>query len=154
VLESSLDLFSNPLEILSPEVAAQMTISVASLFSSEFRELDFIGPQTLQQWISPQNEALSRNSLEWILKDNTLQELENLPTPNVIVGYQDDWVEMSPASLYFWEKCRLGAYSPKKHVSYYVVTPKTEYLLPTVQSFFKELTCVYEVRDFIGQTDS
>jgi hypothetical protein len=44
-----------------------------------------------------------------------------------------------------WEKVQLEPYATKKNVTYYVVCPKSTYLDPFIASFFRELSCVYEV---------
>eukprot|EP00897_Mesotaenium_endlicherianum_P007287 jgi/Mesen1/6587/ME000338S05763 len=70
--------------------------------------------------------------------------LAALPVPAILVGYQDDWLTVSPAALALWEKAPLEPYSTSKPVSYVVLCPDNAGLLQSAQAFFHQLSTVYE----------
>ncbi|CAM6096613.1 unnamed protein product [Calypogeia fissa] len=67
-----------------------------------------------------------------------------LPTPALLVGYQDDWLKTSPSVLHMWEKAPLEPYAHPKPVSYYVLCHGLDSLLSAANDFFQQLGSVYE----------
>ncbi|BBM96962.1 mediator of RNA polymerase II transcription subunit 13 [Marchantia polymorpha subsp. ruderalis] len=67
-----------------------------------------------------------------------------LPTPALLVGYQEDWLKTSPNVLHLWEKAPLEPYAPPKPVSYYVLCLGLDSLLTAASDFFQQLSSVYE----------
>lgn len=70
---------------------------------------------------------------------------EPQPIPSVLVGYEKDWVSMSPYALQLWDKLNLEPYSYTRDVAYIVVAPENDFVLTNVRTFFKELSSTYEV---------
>ncbi|KAM7259885.1 hypothetical protein ACFE04_015626 [Oxalis oulophora] len=67
-----------------------------------------------------------------------------LPSPAILVGYQDDWLKTSASSLQIWEKAPLEPYALQKPVSYHVVCPDIDPLTSAAVDFFQQLGTVYE----------
>lgn len=72
---------------------------------------------------------------------------EPQPIPSLLVGYEKDWLSLSPYALHFWDKLLLEPYSYTRDVAYIVVTPENDFVLQKVRAFFKELSSTYEVRN-------
>lgn len=75
----------------------------------------------------------------------TEDRCEPQPIPPVMVGYDKDWLSVSPYTLHYWEKLLLEPYSYSRDVAYIVVAPDSDFVLQKVRTFFKELSSVYEV---------
>ncbi|XP_061590092.1 mediator of RNA polymerase II transcription subunit 13-like isoform X2 [Cololabis saira] len=71
---------------------------------------------------------------------------EPLPIPPVLLGYdrERDFLALSPLALPFWEKLLLEPYGGQRDVAYVVLCPNSPSLLAAAQSFFQELSAVYE----------
>lgn len=67
-----------------------------------------------------------------------------MPLPALLVGYQDDWLKTSAASLHLWEKAPLEPYASQKPMTYYVVCPDIDPLTTAAADFFQQLGTVYE----------
>ena len=63
----------------------------------------------------------------------------------MMVGYEKDWLSLSPYALHYWEKLLLEPYSYARDVAYIVVAPDNDFVINRVRGFFKELSTVYEV---------
>ena len=72
---------------------------------------------------------------------------EPLPIPTLLVGYDKDFLTISPFSLPFWERLLLDPYGGHRDVAYIVVCPENEALLEGAKTFFRDLSAVYEVRE-------
>lgn len=70
---------------------------------------------------------------------------EPLPIPAFLVGYEYDFVVLSPFGLPYWEKLLLDPFGSQRDIGYLVVCPDNEALLSGAKSFFRDLTAVYEV---------
>jgi hypothetical protein len=86
---------------------------------------------------------------------------EKLPIPMLLIGYENNWMEVSPVeSIHYWEKTGLQPYAPPKNFSYFVVSinemnhhsgaNNSGYIQPSnilssIDFFFRELSCIYEV---------
>ncbi|AQL02787.1 polymerase II transcription-mediator3 [Zea mays] len=68
-----------------------------------------------------------------------------LPSPSMLVGYQDDWLKASVNSLKTWEKAPFEPYALPKPVTYYALCPDIDMLTSAVADFFMQLGTVYEV---------
>lgn len=75
----------------------------------------------------------------------TEDRCEPQPVPSMMVGYEKDWLSLSPYALHYWEKLLLEPYSYARDVAYIVVAPDNEFVLNRARGFFKELSTVYEV---------
>ncbi|MEQ2191335.1 hypothetical protein XENOCAPTIV_026809, partial [Xenoophorus captivus] len=69
---------------------------------------------------------------------------EPLPIPTFLVGYEYDFVVLSPFGLPYWEKLLLDPYGSQRDIGYLVVCPDSEAMLSGAKSFFRDLTAVYE----------
>lgn len=74
---------------------------------------------------------------------------EPLPIPTLLVGYDKDFLTISPFSLPFWERLLLDPYGGHRDVAYIVVCPENEALLEGAKTFFRDLSAVYEVRELL-----
>ncbi|KAF6157885.1 hypothetical protein GIB67_015201 [Kingdonia uniflora] len=114
--------------------------SVASSFlkvcrTSDGARMDETIPNRLNQEIcSSESDPCSR------LKQTVLA----LPSPAILVGYQDDWLKTSANSLQLWEKAPLEPYALPKPMTYYVVCPDIDPLTSAAADFFQQLGTVYE----------
>ncbi|XP_066383440.1 mediator of RNA polymerase II transcription subunit 13-like isoform X1 [Miscanthus floridulus] len=68
-----------------------------------------------------------------------------LPSPSMLVGYQDDWLKASVNSLKTWEKAPFEPYALPKPVTYYALCPDIDMLTSAAADFFMQLGTVYEV---------
>jgi hypothetical protein len=80
-------------------------------------------------------------------------QLEKLPTPRVIVGWDGDWLEATPCCLAFWEKLSLEPYARPKHVSYVALIPGAKNTRFQASRFFRELSAFYGVSGRIHRMD-
>lgn len=71
---------------------------------------------------------------------------EPLPIPTFLVGYEYDFVVLSPFGLPYWEKLLLDPFGSQRDIGYLVVCPDNEALLSGAKNFFRDLTAVYEVQ--------
>ncbi|XP_021891065.1 mediator of RNA polymerase II transcription subunit 13 isoform X1 [Carica papaya] len=67
-----------------------------------------------------------------------------LPSPAILVGYQDDWLKTSASSLQLWEKAPLEPYALQKAIIYNVICPDIDPLTSAAADFFQQLGTVYE----------
>ena len=70
---------------------------------------------------------------------------EPLPIPTFLVGYEYDFVVLSPFGLPYWEKLLLDPFGSQRDVGYVVICPENEALLRGAKTFFKDLSAMYEV---------
>ncbi|XP_064152375.1 mediator of RNA polymerase II transcription subunit 13-like isoform X1 [Anguilla rostrata] len=69
---------------------------------------------------------------------------EPLPIPTLLLGYDRDFLALSPLALPFWEKLLLEPYGGQRDVAFLVICPDNEALLAGARVFFRELSAVYE----------
>ncbi|XP_036436074.1 mediator of RNA polymerase II transcription subunit 13-like isoform X4 [Colossoma macropomum] len=69
---------------------------------------------------------------------------EPLPIPTLLVGYDRDFMALSPLALPFWEKLLLEPYGGQRDVAYLVLCPDNDPILNGARAFFQELSAVYE----------
>ncbi|XVE62127.1 hypothetical protein DITRI_Ditri06bG0094000 [Diplodiscus trichospermus] len=67
-----------------------------------------------------------------------------LPSPAILVGYQDDWLKTSASTLQHWEKAPLEPYALAKPINYSVICPDIDPLISAAADFFQQLGTVYE----------
>ena len=63
------------------------------------------------------------------------------------MGYEYDFVVLSPFGLPYWEKLLLEPFGSQRDVGYVVLCPDNEALLHGAKTFFRDLSAVYEVRE-------
>ncbi|KAL2100420.1 hypothetical protein ACEWY4_004814 [Coilia grayii] len=69
---------------------------------------------------------------------------EPLPIPTLLLGYDKDFLALSPLALPFWEKLLLEPYGGQRDVAFLVLCPNSAALLAGARTFFQELSAVYE----------
>ncbi|CAH8358840.1 unnamed protein product [Eruca vesicaria subsp. sativa] len=62
-----------------------------------------------------------------------------LPSPSILVGYQDDWLKISTNALSHWEKAPFEPYALPKNMNYTVVCPDIDPLTSAAADFFQQL---------------
>ncbi|XP_050219690.1 mediator of RNA polymerase II transcription subunit 13 isoform X2 [Mercurialis annua] len=67
-----------------------------------------------------------------------------IPSPAILVGYQDDWLKTSTSSLQLWEKAPFEPYASPKPITYCVICPDIDPLTSAAADFFQQLGTVYE----------
>ncbi|XP_073486447.1 mediator of RNA polymerase II transcription subunit 13-like [Aquarana catesbeiana] len=70
---------------------------------------------------------------------------EPLPVPNLLVGYDKDFLTIAPFSLPFWERLLLEPYGGQRDVGYLVLCPENPALLNGAKTFLSDLSAVYEM---------
>ena len=79
-------------------------------------------------------------------KGNTDDVCEPLPIPSLMVGYEREWMSVSPLSLYYWDSLNFEPWAAPRDVAYLVLAPDNENILEEVRVFLRALTNGYEVR--------
>ncbi|KAJ0020388.1 hypothetical protein Pint_31438 [Pistacia integerrima] len=90
------------------------------------------------------NQDIANSESEQQLSARLRPTLYVLPSPAILVGYQDDWLKTSATSLQFWEKAPLEPYALPKPVTYSVICPDIDPLTSAAADFFQQLGTVYE----------
>ncbi|XP_055620502.1 mediator of RNA polymerase II transcription subunit 13 isoform X2 [Toxorhynchites rutilus septentrionalis] len=72
-------------------------------------------------------------------------QCEPQPVPSLVVGYEKDWLSLSPYSIQYWDKLLLEPYSYPRDIAYVVVLPDNDYVVSKVKTYFKELSTTYEM---------
>ena len=62
-----------------------------------------------------------------------------------MVGYDNDWLVVSPHALRYWEKLFLEPYSDQRDVVYLAIIPDEDRVVEDARIFFRELSSVFEV---------
>ncbi|KAK2641530.1 hypothetical protein Ddye_023293 [Dipteronia dyeriana] len=90
------------------------------------------------------NQDVGSSESELQLSSRLRPTLYVLPSPALLVGYQDDWLKTSATSLQFWEKAPLEPYALPKPITYNVICPDIDPLTSAAADFFQQLGTVYE----------
>ncbi|GMI88711.1 Mediator of RNA polymerase II transcription subunit 13, GRAND CENTRAL, MACCHI-BOU 2 [Hibiscus trionum] len=90
------------------------------------------------------NQETSSSELEQQQCSRLRPTLFVLPSPAILVGYQDDWLKTSGNSLQLWEKAPLEPYALPKPINYSVICPDIDPLTSAAADFFQQLGIVYE----------
>ena len=88
---------------------------------------------------------LNLNHDHLFLSPGTDESPEPLPIPTFLVGYEYDFVVLSPFGLPYWEKLLLDPFGSQRDMGYVVICPESEALIRGAKTFFKDLGAVYEV---------
>ncbi|XP_054714520.1 mediator of RNA polymerase II transcription subunit 13-like [Uloborus diversus] len=75
----------------------------------------------------------------------TEDQCEPQPIPSLLVGYEKDWLALSPFALKYWDKLLLEPYTTSRDIAYVVVAPDSDFVLTHIKKFFKELSTIYEL---------
>ncbi|KAJ1530725.1 hypothetical protein ONE63_005583 [Megalurothrips usitatus] len=105
------------------------------------------GKCTTRLWEAPYTVSgpLTWRQFHRLAGRGTEDRCEPQPIPSMMVGYEKDWLSLSPYALHYWEKLLLEPYSYARDVAYIVVAPENDFVINRCRSFFKELSTVYEV---------
>ena len=76
-------------------------------------------------------------------KGNTDDGCEPLPIPSVTVGYEREWMSVSPLSLYYWDSLAMEPWAPPRDVAYIVLAPDSDNLM---QVRYGNMICLPRVR--------
>ncbi|CAD5125355.1 DgyrCDS13593 [Dimorphilus gyrociliatus] len=66
------------------------------------------------------------------------------PIPQILAGYDKEWISVAPYSLRYWDKLLMEPYSAPRDVTYVVLAPEHDYVLDHVCAYIRELSDVYE----------
>lgn len=102
-------------------------------------------PQAMWEATFPVSGPLTWRQFHKLVGRGTEDQCEPQPIPSLLVGYDNDWVALSPFALKFWEKLMLEPYSVTRDVAYVVVAPEDDYLQTQIKTFFKELSTTYQM---------
>jgi hypothetical protein len=97
------------------------------------------------------NFGNKEDDVNWLPPDcllyysGTDESPEPLPIPTFLLGYDYDFLVLSPFALPYWEKLMLEPYGSQRDIAYVVLCPENEALLNGARSFFRDLTAIYEV---------
>ncbi|XP_055536254.1 mediator of RNA polymerase II transcription subunit 13 isoform X2 [Wyeomyia smithii] len=72
-------------------------------------------------------------------------QCEPQPVPSLVVGYEKDWLSLSPYAIQYWDKLMLEPYSYPRDIAYVVVLPDNDFIVSKVKTYFKELSTTYEM---------
>ena len=70
-------------------------------------------------------------------------QVEILPVPNLLVGFDSRWIEVLPSAFHVWDCASLQPYAPTKDICYYVLIASHLPLLENARFFFQELSATY-----------
>ncbi|KAL5563620.1 hypothetical protein UlMin_033367 [Ulmus minor] len=90
------------------------------------------------------NQETSSSEAEQQISTRPRPSLFVIPLPSILVGYQDDWLKTSAASLQAWEKAPFEPYALQKPITYGVICPDIDPLTNAAADFFQQLGTVYE----------
>lgn len=76
-------------------------------------------------------------------KGNTDDGCEPLPIPTLTVGFEREWISLSPLALYHWDSLSLEPWGPQRDIAYVVLSPDNETILTNVKTFFRQLNNTY-----------
>ncbi|XP_063984090.1 mediator of RNA polymerase II transcription subunit 13 isoform X2 [Diachasmimorpha longicaudata] len=102
---------------------------------------------TTRMWEAPYTVAgpLTWRQFHRLAGRGTDDRCEPQPIPALVVGYDRDWLSLSPYALNYWEKLLLEPYAGPRDVAYVVLTPDNESVINKVKYFFRELSTTYEI---------
>ncbi|XP_076632005.1 mediator complex subunit skuld isoform X1 [Colletes latitarsis] len=102
---------------------------------------------TTRMWEAPYTVAgpLTWRQFHRLAGRGTDDRCEPQPIPALVVGYDRDWLSLSPYALSYWEKLLLEPYAGPRDVAYVVVAPDSDCVIDKVKSFFRELSTTYEI---------
>ncbi|KAJ9141059.1 hypothetical protein P3X46_031639 [Hevea brasiliensis] len=122
------------LSVGEPMSPAQSSAGASSCLKVDGAKADDTGQRRLSQEIESEQLSCSRRPSLFVL-----------PSPAILVGYQDDWLKTSASSLQLWEKAPFEPYASPKPISYCVICPDIDPLTSAAADFFQQLGTVYEI---------
>ncbi|KAG8036149.1 hypothetical protein G9C98_004729 [Cotesia typhae] len=102
---------------------------------------------TTRMWEAPYTVTgpLTWRQFHRLAGRGTEDRCEPQPIPALVVGYDRDWLSLSPYALSYWEKLLLEPYAGPRDVAYVVLAPDSEPVINKVKYFFRELSTTYEI---------
>lgn len=102
---------------------------------------------TTRMWEAPYTVAgpLTWRQFHRLAGRGTDDRCEPQPIPALVVGYDRDWLSLSPYSLSYWEKLLLEPYAGPRDIAYIVVAPDSDNVVSKAKTYFRELSTTYEV---------
>lgn len=67
------------------------------------------------------------------------------PIPQVVAGFDQEWLSLTPYGLKYWDKLSLEPYSKQKNALYVAVVPDNDYICTLTKSYLREVSCSYEL---------
>lgn len=127
-----LELLALPTEFVSKRLKELRSVFQYSFQHAPCLKFSAKGPLTLKdlQQLAPSQTALG-------------DECVPLPMQPVVVGYEHEWVSVSPLSLPIWDKLLFEPCSMKKDILYLVIAPNKPSLLPAIRKYFRDLSIVF-----------
>lgn len=95
--------------------------------------------------VFPKKGLLGCHSHEFSCDSGSDEVSEPQPIPHLVCGHDKDWLSLSPYALRYWDKLLLEPYSKQHDIAYVVVSPDNDFIISAVQTFFKEMSTVYEL---------
>ncbi|KAL0864171.1 hypothetical protein Bca101_043289 [Brassica carinata] len=157
-------------EVFPSSVITLLQSDIKTALKSAFGQSD--GPLSVTDWCKGRNQSMDGGSIsEGSTAESSLREAMSidggkgdetaqsqdiyssellrptlfvLPSPSILVGYQDDWLKISTNALPHWEKAPFEPYALPKNMSYTVVCPDIDPLTSAATDFFQQLGTVYE----------
>ncbi|KAG2251525.1 hypothetical protein Bca52824_081661 [Brassica carinata] len=157
-------------EVFPSSVITLLQSDIKTALKSAFGQSD--GPLSVTDWCKGRNHSMDGGSIsEGSTAESSLREAMSidsgkreetaqsqdiyssellrptlfvLPSPSILVGYQDDWLKISTNALPHWEKAPFEPYALPKNMSYTVVCPDIDPLTSAAIDFFQQLGTVYE----------
>ncbi|KAL0796493.1 hypothetical protein Bca101_067870 [Brassica carinata] len=153
-------------EVFPSSVITLLQSDIKTALKSAFGQSD--GPLYVTDWCKGRNQSMDGVSIsEGSTAESVLSEdggrgeeiaqsqdiyssellrptLFVLPSPSILVGYQDDWLKVSTNSLPHWEKAPFEPYALAKNMNYIVICPDIDPLTSAAADFFQQLGTVYE----------
>ncbi|RID62473.1 hypothetical protein BRARA_E01544, partial [Brassica rapa] len=157
-------------EVFPSSVITLLQSDIKTALKSAFGQSD--GPLSVTDWCKGRNHSMDGGSIsEGSTAESSLREAMSiasgkgeetaqsqdiyssellrptlfvLPSPSILVGYQDDWLKISTNALPHWEKAPFEPYALPKNMSYTVVCPDIDPLTSAATDFFQQLGTVYE----------
>ncbi|CDY08238.1 BnaA05g13810D [Brassica napus] len=127
------------------------SISEGSTAESSLREVNISGDFIDNKCVGKQAMSIASGKGEETAQSQDIYSSELLrptlfvlPSPSILVGYQDDWLKISTNALPHWEKAPFEPYALPKNMSYTVVCPDIDPLTSAATDFFQQLGTVYE----------
>ncbi|XP_065878471.1 mediator of RNA polymerase II transcription subunit 13 isoform X2 [Euphorbia lathyris] len=117
-----------------PMSPAQSSAGASSCHKADGAKADDAGQRRLSQEAESEQLSCPRRPT-----------LSVLPSPAILVGYQDDWLKTSASSLQLWEKAPFEPYASPKPITYCVICPDIDPLTTAAADFFQQLGTVYEM---------
>jgi len=113
---------------------------------SSFSSTSFIRPFLMPNYCTDLDPSVSHNMKSFVRrkKKGSDQRIEALNPPEAVVGYDEEWLQVSHSVVRLWEKAGLDPYSPKKEIFYVCLLPSSPDLLLEAKAFLLELSNVYE----------